>query len=55
MGAVSYAANAATEIQWWHAMGGVNGERVKKSPMTLTPPSQITMWFLYIKETTLKQ
>ena len=30
MGAVSYAANAATEIQWWHAMGGVNGERVNK-------------------------
>ncbi|GJL83691.1 MAG: ABC transporter substrate-binding protein [marine bacterium B5-7] len=23
-------ANAATEIQWWHAMGGVNGERVNK-------------------------
>jgi len=21
---------AATEIQWWHAMGGVNGERVNK-------------------------
>jgi len=30
MGAVSFAANAATEIQWWHAMGGVNGERVNK-------------------------
>ena len=27
---VSFAANAATEIQWWHAMGGVNGERVNK-------------------------
>ncbi len=24
------AASAATEIQWWHAMGGVNGERVNK-------------------------
>ncbi len=24
------AAMAATEIQWWHAMGGVNGERVNK-------------------------
>ena len=24
------AALAATEIQWWHAMGGVNGERVNK-------------------------
>jgi len=23
-------AQAATEIQWWHAMGGVNGERVNK-------------------------
>jgi sn-glycerol 3-phosphate transport system substrate-binding protein len=23
-------AHAATEIQWWHAMGGVNGERVNK-------------------------
>lgn len=23
-------AYAATEIQWWHAMGGVNGERVNK-------------------------
>ncbi len=23
-------ANAATEVQWWHAMGGVNGERVNK-------------------------
>ena len=41
-------------IRWWHAMGGVNGERVIKSPMTLTPPSQITMWFLSIRHT-LKQ
>lgn len=24
------AAHAATEVQWWHAMGGVNGERVNK-------------------------
>ncbi|KAA3623026.1 MAG: sn-glycerol-3-phosphate ABC transporter substrate-binding protein UgpB [Proteobacteria bacterium] len=24
------AAQSATEIQWWHAMGGVNGERVNK-------------------------
>ncbi len=23
-------AHAATEVQWWHAMGGVNGERVNK-------------------------
>lgn len=23
-------ASAATEIQWWHAMGGINGERVNK-------------------------
>jgi len=23
-------ASAATEVQWWHAMGGVNGERVNK-------------------------
>ena len=23
-------ANAVTEIQWWHAMGGTNGERVNK-------------------------
>lgn len=29
-GAVSMSAFAATEIQWWHAMGGVNGERVNK-------------------------
>jgi sn-glycerol 3-phosphate transport system substrate-binding protein len=30
--AVSYSASAlaATEVQWWHAMGGVNGERVNK-------------------------
>jgi sn-glycerol 3-phosphate transport system substrate-binding protein len=21
---------AATQIQWWHAMGGANGERVNK-------------------------
>ncbi|MBT4934397.1 MAG: sn-glycerol-3-phosphate ABC transporter substrate-binding protein UgpB [Rhodospirillaceae bacterium] len=27
---VSASAFAATEIQWWHAMGGVNGERVNK-------------------------
>lgn len=26
----SLSALAATEIQWWHAMGGVNGERVNK-------------------------
>ena len=29
-GAVSMSAFAATEVQWWHAMGGVNGERVNK-------------------------
>ncbi len=29
-GAWSLSAFAATEIQWWHAMGGVNGERVNK-------------------------
>ena len=30
--AASYSAStlAATEVQWWHAMGGVNGERVNK-------------------------
>ena len=28
--AVPAAALAATEIHWWHAMGGVNGERVNK-------------------------
>ena len=27
---MSTIAYAATEIQWWHAMGGVNGERVNK-------------------------
>jgi sn-glycerol 3-phosphate transport system substrate-binding protein len=26
----SVSAFAATEVQWWHAMGGVNGERVNK-------------------------
>ena len=26
----SVSALAATEVQWWHAMGGVNGERVNK-------------------------
>jgi len=30
LGLVSSTAFAATEIQWWHAMGGVNGERVNK-------------------------
>jgi len=30
VGSVSVSAFAATEIQWWHAMGGVNGERVNK-------------------------
>jgi len=30
LGACSISALAATEIQWWHAMGGVNGERVNK-------------------------
>ncbi|MEN8197489.1 MAG: sn-glycerol-3-phosphate ABC transporter substrate-binding protein, partial [Pseudomonadota bacterium] len=29
-GASSLSAFAATEVQWWHAMGGVNGERVNK-------------------------
>ena len=28
--AMSAAALAATEVQWWHAMGGANGERVNK-------------------------
>ena len=28
--AAATAAHAAQEIQWWHAMGGVNGERVNK-------------------------
>ncbi len=27
---ISLSALAATEVQWWHAMGGVNGERVNK-------------------------
>jgi sn-glycerol 3-phosphate transport system substrate-binding protein len=26
----SISALAATEVHWWHAMGGVNGERVDK-------------------------
>ncbi len=26
----SITAWAATQVQWWHAMGGVNGERVNK-------------------------
>jgi sn-glycerol 3-phosphate transport system substrate-binding protein len=30
VGLASFAASAATEVQWWHAMGGVNGERVNK-------------------------
>ncbi len=30
MSGMSSAAFAATEIQWWHAMGGTNGERVNK-------------------------
>ena len=29
-GSYSLSAYAATEVQWWHAMGGVNGERVDK-------------------------
>ena len=28
--AMASTAIAATEVQWWHAMGGVNGERVNK-------------------------
>ena len=28
--AVAQPAVAAEEVQWWHAMGGVNGERVNK-------------------------
>ena len=30
MSSLSASAMAATEVQWWHAMGGVNGERVNK-------------------------
>ena len=30
LGLSATSAYAATEIQWWHAMGGVNGERVNK-------------------------
>lgn len=30
MAAMSTAALAETEVQWWHAMGGANGERVNK-------------------------
>jgi len=30
LGAASLTAQAATEISWWHAMGGANGERVNK-------------------------
>ncbi len=26
----SFSALAAVQVQWWHAMGGVNGERVNK-------------------------
>ena len=30
IGSASFSALAATEVQWWHAMGGVNGDRVNK-------------------------
>jgi len=30
IGSISTSALAVTEIQWWHAMGAVNGERVNK-------------------------
>ncbi|CAD7842995.1 MAG: Glycerol-3-phosphate ABC transporter, substrate-binding protein UgpB [Olavius algarvensis Gamma 3 endosymbiont] len=30
MAGFSFSALAVTEVQWWHAMGGVNGERVNK-------------------------
>lgn len=30
LGAYSVSAMAVTEVHWWHAMGGVNGERVNK-------------------------
>ena len=30
LGGASFSALAATEVQWWHAMGGVNGDRVNK-------------------------
>ena len=30
VGSASFSAYAATEVQWWHAMGGVNGDRVNK-------------------------
>ena len=30
VGLTASAAFAQTEVQWWHAMGGVNGERVNK-------------------------
>ena len=30
LGAFSLSAMAVTEVHWWHAMGGVNGERVNK-------------------------
>ena len=30
VGSFSIPAQAATEVHWWHAMGGVNGERVNK-------------------------
>ncbi|NKB77555.1 MAG: sn-glycerol-3-phosphate ABC transporter substrate-binding protein UgpB [Gammaproteobacteria bacterium] len=30
LGGASASTFAATEVQWWHAMGGVNGERVSK-------------------------
>jgi len=30
LGGASLSALAATEVQWWHAMGGVNGDRVNK-------------------------
>ena len=29
-GSVSLSVSAATEVQWWHAMGGLNGDRVNK-------------------------
>ena len=30
LGSASLTVSAATEVQWWHAMGGVNGDRVNK-------------------------
>lgn len=51
---ISTQAQAKTEVEWWHAMGGALGKRSTKLPQTLTQANQNTRSSRFTKAATQK-